>query len=297
MFLKRSGVAFLVMANPASKIHYEKLPMVRFGMVADPHFARTEIKWERFFDQSTAKLADAVNTFNNRKLDFVIELGDLKDQGTPPDRLETLEFLAEIESVLSRYRGPVYHVLGNHDMDSISKDDFLKNIKNHGQAQAEKYYSFITNGIKFIVLDANYNEDGSDYDSGNFDWTYCKIPEIQIEWLKNELNTNDLPVIVFTHQLIDSFTDVPETHFIDNAAEIREILESSKKVLAVFQGHFHDGHYSFRNGIHYYTMKAMVEKSLPENNSYAIIEVDSELNIIIEGFYNCEDFELKCGSY
>ncbi len=287
----------MVMANPASKINNEKLPMVRFGMVTDLHFARTEILWERYYDQSAAKLADAVKTFNNRKLDFVIELGDLKDQGTPPDRQETLEFLKEIEIVLGKYRGPVYHVLGNHDMDSISKDDFLKNVKNHQQPQAKKYYSFITNGIKFIVLDANYNEDGADYDSGNFDWTYCKIPEIQIEWLKNELNTNDLPVIVFTHQLLDSFSDVPETHFIDNADEIREILESSKKVLAVFQGHFHDGHYSFRNGIHYYTMKAMVEKSLPENNSFAIVEVDSDLNIIIEGFYNCEDFELKCGSY
>jgi 3',5'-cyclic AMP phosphodiesterase CpdA len=297
MFLKRSGGAFLVMANPASKINYEKLPMVRFGMVTDPHFARTEILWERYYDQSAAKLADAVKTFNNGNLDFIIELGDLKDQGTPPDRQETMEFLIEIENVLSRYNGPVYHVLGNHDMDSISKEEFLKNIKNHGQAQAKKYYSFITNGIKFIVLDANYNEDGADYDSGNFDWTYCKIPEFQIEWLKNELNTNDLPVIVFTHQLLDSFSDVPETHFIDNAAEIRELLESSKKVLAVFQGHFHDGNYSFRNGIHYYTLKAMVEKSLPENNSFAIVEVDSDLNIKIEGFYNCEDFEMKCGSY
>lgn len=293
LFLKRSGGAFLIMTNQASEIHNEKLPKVRFGMVADPHFAKTQILWERFYDQSAAKLADAVNTFNNRKLDFIIELGDLKDQGDPPDRQETIGFLVEIENVLSKFNGPVYHVPGNHDMDSISKAEFLRNIINHGQAKAKSYYSFINNGLKFIVLDANYNEDGSDYDSGNNNCTYCKIPEIQIEWLQNELNTNDLPVIVFTHQLTDYFSGVPEDYCIKNAAAITEILEAGKNVLAVFQGHYHDGNYSFRNGIHYYTMKAMVEKSLPENNSYAIVEVDNDLNIYIEGFYNCEDFEMK----
>lgn len=173
-------------------------------------------------------------------------------------------------------------------MESISKEDFLKNIQNYGQEESKNYYSYINNGVKFIVLDANYNEDGSDYDSGNFDWTYSQIPYHQKNWLKNELKQNDLPVIVFIHQLLDSFSDVPNRLCVANADEIVRILENNN-VLAVFQGHHHQGHYSYLNGIHFFTMKAMVEGSLPDNNSFAIIEIDNDMNIIIDGFYNCED--------
>ncbi len=291
-FLKKSGGAILLMASSATTSYAGLSKKLRFGLVADAHFARRETMWARYYGQSKAKLNDAVNIFNKSNLEFVLELGDFKDEGNPPGREETIEFLVEIEDVLSRFRGPVYHVLGNHDMDSISKDDFLQNIKNHGQARAKSYYSFTDNGLKFIVLDANFNEDGSDYNSGNFDWTYSRIPDAQKEWLQNELN-DDLPVIVFTHQLLDSFSGVSETHCIDNAPEVVEILEKNNNVLAVFQGHYHHGNYSFRKGIHYYTMKAMVEGSLPDNNSYAIAEVDNDLNIIVEGFYNCEDYIMK----
>ena len=37
----------------------------------------------------------------------------------------------------------------------------------------------------------------------------------------------------------------------------------------------------------------MVEESLPENNSYAVVEVDDDLNISITGYYNCDDFLMK----
>ncbi len=130
-----------------------------------------------------------------------------------------------------------------------------------------------------------FNEDGADYDSGNFDWTYCKIPGNQQEGLQNELSSDNLPVIVFTHQLLNSFSDVPKNHCIDNAHEIVQILEKHNNVIAVFQGHYHGGHYSFKSGIHYYTMKAMVEGSLPGNNSFGIVEIDYHLNIMINGFY------------
>ncbi len=277
------------MAYPEYLISPVKKPRIRFGLVADLHYARAEILWNRYFDQSMTKLIDAVNLFNKENLDFIIELGDFKDEGNPPDRLEAIDFLVEIEKVFGGFRGPAYHVLGNHDMDSISKEDFLSNIKNHGQASSKNYYSFIKGGVKFIVLDANYNKDGTDYDSGNFDWTSSMIPDGQKDWLRKELNKNTLPAIIFVHQLLDTFSGISADLCIDNADEIVSVLEKSGNVLAVLQGHHHPGNYSFRNGIHYFTMNAMVEGSLPDNNSYAIVEIDNDLNIIINGFYNCRD--------
>ena len=81
--------------------------------------------------------------------------------------------------------------------------------------------------------------------------------------------------------------------YIRNVEEIVETLEKSNRVLAVFQGHHHSGNYSYRNGIHYYTMKGAIEGSVPENNAFATVEIDKERNIHINGFYNCENQFLK----
>ena len=292
IFIKNSCSAFCVFACPHPLFSLSR-QQVRFGLVTDLHYAERENAGKRFYSQSRDKLRDAVETFNNQKVDFLIELGDLKDQGVTPDKEQTIAFLDKIEQIFSSFNGPVYHVLGNHDMDSISKSDFLKHTRNAGDANGKNYYSFTRGGVRFIVLDANYNEDGSDYDSGNFDWTYAMIPDKEKEWLKSELDKDNLPVIVFIHQLLDSFSGISKLVCVKNAEEIVGILEKSNRVLAVFQGHHHDGNYSFRNGIHYFTMKAMVEGNLSENNSYAIIEVDENLNIMVDGFYNCKDKILK----
>lgn len=224
---------------------------------------------------------------------LVVELGDLKDMGDTPERGQTLSFLDEIEAKFQTFDGPVYHVLGNHDMDSISKSEFLAHTSNYGSAKGKPYYSFVRNQIKFIVLDGNCNEDGSDYDSGNFDWTKAFIPAGQREWLQQELKKDDLPVVIFIHELLDTFSGIDKELCIGNAEEIVSILEQSGKVVAVIQGHHHAGNYSFRHGIHYFTMKGMIEGSLPENNSFAVIEIDKDLNIYIEGFYNCKNKEMK----
>jgi predicted phosphodiesterase len=213
---------------------------------------------------------------NNEKADFLIELGDLKDEGNPAEEHDTLKYLETIEAVLATFNGPRYHVLGNHDVDSISKEQFLARVENTGIAQTSKYYSFDTHGIHFVVLDANHMADGSDYDHGNFHWTDTHIPPVQCDWLKNDLAATSNPVIVFVHQQLDGNTN----HCVKNATDVRHILQESQKVLAAFHGHNHAGHYSHIEGIHYYTLKAVVEGSGEENNAYAIVDVyDDRIDI------------------
>jgi alkaline phosphatase len=73
---------------------------------------------------------------------------------------------------------------------------------------------------------------------------------------------------------------------VKNAGVVRGILEASGKVLAVFSGHNHHGNYTLLNKIHYITIKAMVTGSGPQNNSYVIVELDSNHNLTITGFYH-----------
>jgi alkaline phosphatase len=52
----------------------------------------------------------------------------------------------------------------------------------------------------------------------------------------------------------------------------------------VFQGHQHSGGYSQIEGIHYYTLKAVVEGPGEEDNAYAVVEVRPDGRIIVTGY-------------
>jgi predicted phosphodiesterase len=264
----------------------------RFGIVTDCHYADADTQGIRFYRESLDKLSECVALMNTEKVDFLIELGDFKDQDKPPVEKKTLSYLQTAEKVLKRFKGPTYHVLGNHDMDSISKKQFLKRVDNTKIDSNRSYYSFDSNGLHYVVLDANYKTDGTDYDHGNFDWTDANIPPKELNWLRQDLATAPGAVIVFIHQLLNGVGSI----FVKNAAQVRQVLEASGKVLAVFQGHHHSGSYSNIAGIHYYTLKAVVEGHGLQNNSYAIVEVHSDGIITITGYRKAVSTQLRRNS-
>jgi len=285
MFLKSTaaslaGLAVMPLSCALKSTSSVRLGTARFGIVTDCHYADADTLGTRFYRESLDKLTECVALMNTEGVDFLIELGDFKDQNRPPVEQRTLSYLQVAEKVLQEFDGPTYHVLGNHDMDSVSKTQFLKRVENTNIDSSRSYYSFDLNALRCVVLDANYKADGADYEHGNFDWTDANIPSEELDWLKQDLAAPGGPVIVFIHQLLDGTGSV----YVNNAADVRQILQASGKVLAVFQGHHHSGSYSNIAGIHYYTLKALVEGSGPENNSYAIAEVHPDSSITITGY-------------
>ncbi|MHC4678993.1 MAG: metallophosphoesterase [Planctomycetota bacterium] len=264
---------------------------VRFGIVTDCHYADADPAGTRFYRQSLDKLTECVALMNAEKVDFLIELGDFKDQDKVPAEQKTCSYLEAVEQVFQDFEGPTYHVLGNHDMDSISKKQFLARVENTGIDSSRSYYSFDLNSLRFVVLDANYSSDGTDYDHGNFDWTDANIPSGELAWLERLLAEAPGFVIVFIHQLLDGTGSV----YVNNASEIRQILQASGKVRAVFQGHHHPGRYSNMAGIHYYSLKALVEGAGAENNSYAIVEVERDGSVIVTGYRKAQSRQLTFG--
>jgi DNA repair exonuclease SbcCD nuclease subunit len=272
----------------------ESFKPIRFGIFTDPHYAERDANINRYYRESLDKVSECIDLMNEQNVDFLIELGDLKDQGDPPKETETLQFLTTIEKELRRFDGPLYHVLGNHDHDSISKQQFLDAIKNDGFSNALNYYSFSKNSFHFIVLDANYTSQGKEYDHGNFDWTDAHIPDAQLRWLKKDLHENKRPTIVFIHHQLDSaaFEDNHKIHCPNNADTVRKILEDSGNVISVFQGHYHAGSLNKINNIYYCTLKAVVEGSGLENNNFAIVEIGEDLMIHIKGFRKTKSQDL-----
>jgi len=267
---------------------------IRFGIVTDIHYADrpNPANTTRFYRESLGKLSECIDLMNQQEVDFLIELGDFKDQGAVPKEEETLVFLNTVEKEFRRFKGPRYHVLGNHDHDSISKQQFLDGISNEGFSRASGYYSFDRNSFHFIVLDANYTSQGKAYDHGKFDWSDAHIPEDQLEWLKNDLRRNKMPAVIFLHHRLDS-PPADKIYCPDNADVVRKMLEDAGNVVIVFQGHYHEGGLSTLNNIHYYTLKAVVEGSGPENNNYAIVEIEKNLIVRIKGFRKTGSLDLK----
>ena len=91
-----------------------KLPAVaaqrrslRFGLMTDMHYADRERSGTRYYRDSMAKIEEAVEEFRRAKVDFLVELGDMKDTTAASEPLPTLRFLDDAERALNRFGSPV----------------------------------------------------------------------------------------------------------------------------------------------------------------------------------------------
>ena len=267
-----------------------KKNLVSFGLVTDCHYADLPLAvrpmpvGDAAYRDSLAKMREFVSVMNRLRPAFAIELGDFKDQG--PDKAATLGFLDKIEGVFAQFAGARYHVLGNHDMDRLTKDDFLSHVTNAGQPKALANYSFVKNGVTFIVLDACYNAKMESYTPGNWQWDDANVPPAELAWLEKELAAAKGPVVVFCHQRIDPAAE--KRHLVKNAEAVRKVLEASRKVKGVFTGHQHAGGFCQEKGISYYSLRALVLNPGPEENSYAVATVDVDGGIFVTGYRKAE---------
>jgi len=289
-FLKASGLVVAGLATSTSPLRAAEsggTTKVSFGIVTDAHYA-DKPGGRRVYRESLAKMTECVRLMNDKKVDFLVELGDFIDKGSD-GKESALEHLDAIESIYKKFDGPRYHVLGNHDMDRLSKAEFMSRVDNTGIDEDATYYSYDRKGVHFVVLDACFTSDGKPYGEVRFGWKDANIAPEELEWLKKDLASTDKPVIVFCHQLLCG----EGAHYVNNAAEVRQVLEDDKNVLGLFTGHNHGGKYSQIEGIHYYTLKAMVEGSGAENNAYAIVDVHEDNSMTVSGYRKAETKTLK----
>ena len=67
----------------------ERPGSVRFGILTDPHYAERPPHNNRYYSDSLAKVSECVDLMNEQRVDFLIEIGDLKDEGVSPEESET----------------------------------------------------------------------------------------------------------------------------------------------------------------------------------------------------------------
>lgn len=207
------------------------------GIVADVHHG--------MIPDAESRLSTFIEQAISRNVDFIIQMGDFCHAWKKSN-----SFL----NIWNQYKGPKYHVLGNHDMDLNSKAEAMARWE-----MPKPYYTFDFHGIQFIVLDANFlYQDGKyiDYDNANFyvdDRLRTYINEEQIEWFEATLNQTKRPVIVFSHQSLWHYQ-----HGVKNRLVLQRVLEKkSEKIICCMNGHNHIDFHHVQNGIDYLDINSM----------------------------------------
>jgi alkaline phosphatase len=253
-------------------------PLLRIGLVTDLHYADQPATGSRHHRLSLARLERAVAEFDANEVDAIVELGDLVD-AADTDQTE-LAYLKAINDKFAAAKAPRHYVLGNHCVDTLTKEQFLG-----GVGQEKSYYSFDVKEHHCVVLDCCFRADGKPYGAKNARWDDANLSAAELEWLAADLAATKLPTLVFAHQRLDAKTK----YAAKNAADARKIFEASEKVPAVFQGHEHKNDHQEVAGIHYATLAALVEggtakEGEQENNAFAVLEVFADGKLVVRGF-------------
>ncbi|MBK1827681.1 metallophosphoesterase [Haloferula rosea] len=253
-------------------------PALTIGLLTDVHYADKPARGSRFYRDSLGKAEVAAEFFKRMKPDLVLCLGDLIDAA--PSLEEEISDLKTISEVIDRSGRPRRHVLGNHCVHTLTKAEFFKHA---ALSQTTGHFSEVIGGTRIVVLDACFTGDMEPYQRKNFEWTDTNIPEGQLKWLESELKASKEPAVVFIHQRIDR--PPSDHHTVNQSPRVRQILERSGKVSAVFQGHSHQNDLTTLNGIDYCTLAAMVEGQGSEKNAYSLLEIHSDGSMTLKGYH------------
>eukprot|EP01079_Euglenida_sp_SAG-EU17-18_P005568 gene5568-5543_t len=111
----------------------------------------------------------------------------------------TIGFLREIEHALYAFNGPIFHVLGNHDVDVLTQQQVpslsfatlggapLGTLVSKPAACYQQCPDPTLSDIECPLQNADYDGAGNPWGAGNFSWTDANVPSWQLEWLDTTL--------------------------------------------------------------------------------------------------------------
>ncbi len=245
---------------------------LKFAQLSDVHFladgSNTTFKMT---GESPRLLDDAVAQINDyNDIDFVMFTGDLIDKSFEK---ELKAFLPHVEKL----NAPWYFAFGNHDrcvggyLNTLVYLDMVRN-SNPDFKFKKAYYSFEPKkNYKVIVLD---NIITDEITSNGY------IDDEQLKWLKKELDSsrNDT-VLIFMHvPIIEPFAS--PNHKMRNGIVLKQLIESYKNPIGVFQGHYHAAKITQHDNVLYVNSPALV--SYP--NAFRVVSVTNHKDKVVFDF-------------
>ena len=194
------------------------------------------------FEGGTSGLAAAIDHAQQTAPDAVIILGDTTagfDGAGGGSKAADEAAWAAINAELARLGDiPVYFGLGNHDIDYLTKAEWLAFT-----GMSDTYFSVVIGDTRLIFLDPWFNSDNDndDFQPGSSNHEVAYVPPKVRTFLSNELsaaNTAGQKVHVFNEKPLVAMTGDPASYQPLNAADVRTILAPYSTIIKrVWSGH------------------------------------------------------------
>jgi len=260
-FLKTTGAALMATALPMSlvKVAFGSPSPGQdftFGYISDAHIQLIKgTKFVRNWDMGLIRSVQEANLLTPRP-DFFMFGGDLAQLGMKEELDHGLE-------IMSKLRGKVHYVIGEHD--------YYLDLGEYWQSKiGPLWYSFDHKGVHFVVLNSiltddrwTHNKWGSPMERmlamarlDNPQGSPFMVGEQQLGWLKKDLakvNKNS-PVVVFSHSPIQKIYK-GWNFWTEDAEKVQALLKPFKKVTVIY-GHVHQIQYNQIGNISFHAVMA-----------------------------------------
>ncbi len=257
----------------------------RFLLIADVHAGDFNNGDRQACGESIHTLQSVVDHLQGFHFDEIIQLGDLiQDQGTQDMNILRYETCV---SILDQLGIPSIHLLGNHDLWGISKEDITTLFRRNTLNEFHGVKAFNDIQIVWLGLDAEKNVHGS-------------LPEEQIEWLRHTIY-KDTPTFIFSHYSLLQH-DVTDSYYFRGDKRMTALANGETvwnalaglPIKAVVSAHLHMGAHVLVDSTHMITIPAFVENIVstdPRQNPgvYSILDITSPNEFSVRSFYgsNC----------
>ncbi|KAL9672055.1 hypothetical protein QQ045_028303 [Rhodiola kirilowii] len=286
-----------------------KQPVFSFGVISDVQYAdipdgRSFIGVPRYYRHSILVLQRAVCKWNEHQiLKFVINFGDIVDGFCPKD--QSLKSVQKVINEFEKFDGPTYHMIGNHCLYNLSRENLLPQLKILG-SEGCAYYDFSPSpGYRIVVLDGydvsaigwhkdhpnslkalqflkekNPNSDKNSPEGllgpdRRFLMFNGAVGTQQLEWLDGILQDAtklNQKVLVCCHIPLDPGATSWEA-LLWNYDEVMSVIHKYGCVKVCLAGHDHKGGHSIdSHGIHHRVFEAALECP-PDTDAFGYIDV------------------------
>lgn len=236
-------------------------------------------------------LKKAIECFNGRDLEAVINLGDLVDSNEP----------AHLEAVLEVLEGsvhPLIHIVGNHDLiGPVSRNDIQARLGitcSWGERIKKDNWRVVVVDSTEISLAAGGSKQNQakqvlrrlrqEDDPCAEHWNGMAGEEqmIELSRLFEDASHCGHHLLVLNHMVVGANSGSPR-HRCWNHEKLRRLMKSSSCAIAHFNGHDHDGGFATDtiSGIHYLTFPAICD-SIGGLEAHAIAHLEKNA-IRLEG--------------
>jgi len=243
---------------------------LKFGVINDVHHTTIEHNLAPDIGEHSQWIKAFADAMNSAGARFVVSNGDQVHEGHNggiPSRYKEDEFATNLETYKQHMRlfnGPSYYVLGNHESCGALDKSGIRSIWHHpdqNQFIPDSYFHFDypDEKLRFLVLDAQFEPDGSDMKPLCVGYAEGYIPPRQLQWLRDQLEDarrKSFAAVIFCHQILGA---IHYPYGVSNAGEVQRLIESYSDVVAVaFHGHLHDNVAVEKNGVIYVSVRRRV---------------------------------------